>query len=509
MTFVVAFVVTVPRLRVHGPSLVDDWTEIRYGPLAWHQLKHLAYDPASYDPGRFRPAFWGIWSQLQWHTLGAPGSMIGPNLWNYVRIALFAIAVAGIVVVALELSGSRLGTGWAAVFAALPAVLVLGTPQFGVDFERFGPQEPLLFGGIAAGLLLLGYAAAKVIDGRAERRAVVVLAAVAGALLYVFGVYVKEASVCLLLLLPFLPYGRIRALVRDVAGRRRVLLALLATVVVVPVAHMVAEILDLYGQPQLVYGAEKPHGIRGTISRFATVAWDQWRGLGDLTGTPLWQVLIPAITVIVAVQAFRARTLRRLDVALVVLGWALLVFQGMTAALETRYFIPVVALFGIVAVLLITERSRSVQEWAVVAAAVLVVIHIPSSGNATFGYANNDAQSLRYIDAVARLHPEECEVYRSRMDIEARFAVPEVLALRPAPGSGCVKGYDAVLVQGTDFLNATFDTKSDKAVEGACTDGWTQLQKIDRAIVYGCRRLSAQPPAASRMRPESSPTAAI
>ncbi len=152
--FVTAFVVTVPRLRVKGPSLIDDWTEIRYGPLAWHQLSHLGFDPAIHDPGRFRPSFWGIWAELQWHTLGGPDSMIGPNFWNYVRIALFVASVAAIVVLALELTGIRPRTGLTALFAATPSVLILGTPQLAVDFLRFGPQEPLLFGGIAAGLLL-------------------------------------------------------------------------------------------------------------------------------------------------------------------------------------------------------------------------------------------------------------------------------------------------------------------------------------------------------------------
>jgi hypothetical protein len=509
ISFVVAFVATVPRLRVHGPSLVDDWVEIRWGPLAWHQLTHLAYDPATYDTGRFRPAFWGVWSQLQWHTLGAPGSMTGPNLWNYLKILLFLAPLAAIVVVALEACVPGIGTMRAAIFAALPAVLMLGTPQLAVDFQRFGPQEPLLFGGIAAGLLILSWVAVRLIRLEKPRWALTAAAGVAGVVLYVFGVYVKEASVCLLVLLPFLPYRAIRDAFRSARGGRRALLAVLAVVVVLPVLHMLAEIIDLSRKPQLVYGVEKPHGVGGTISRIVTVVGDQWRGIGELTGTPLWQLLIPGITILVLVTAIRARSWRRLDVALLTLAWALFVFQGLTAAIETRYFIPVVALMGIIGSLYAAHRSPMFQYWTVAVVALLVLVHMPSVANGTFGYANNDAQSLRYVDAVARLHPEKCEVYRSRMDIEARAAVPEVLALRPAPGSSCVPGYTAVLVQGTDFLKETFDTTSDKAVESACADGWKQVQKIDRAIVYGCKRLSSQPPPESRMRPESSPTAAI
>jgi hypothetical protein len=139
--------------------------------------------------------------------------------------------------------------------------------------------------------------------------------------------------------------------------------------------------------------------------------------------------------------------------------------------------------------------------------ALVVLIQIPASGNATFGYANNDAKSLRYIDAVAKLHPESCPVYRSRMDVEARYAVPEVLALRQAAGSGCVPGYDAVLVQGTDFLKETFDRESDAGVETACAEGWKEVERIPRARVLGCSRLSSEPPRASRMRPETTPVA--
>ncbi len=182
-------------------------------------------------------------------------------------------------------------------------------------------------------------------------------------------------------------------------------------------------------------------------------------------------MLIPLITIAVAVAAWRARSLRRLDVALVVLAWALLVFQGMTAAIETRYFIPVVALFGVVAVLLAAGRSRSVQYGFFAVVALLVVVHMRSTASGTFGYASNDSASLRFVDDVAQLHPGTCPVYRSRMDVEARVAVQEVPALRPAPGTECVKGYAAVLVQGTDFVRDTFDTKADAAVEAACASG--------------------------------------
>ena len=507
ITFVVALVVIAPRFRVGGPSLIDDWTQIRYSPVAWDQLKHLSYDATIYDVGRFRPGFWGIWSQLQWHTLGAPGSMVGPNLWNLARIALFAFATAGIVVVALEWSGRRFGTGWTGLLAAAPGVLIVATPQIGVDFERLGPQEPLLFGGIGAGVLLLLITARAVADPERRIGPSAVLAAIAGALLFAFGVYIKEASVCLLVLLPFIPFGRVRDAFRTAPGGRRAALVVLGLAVAAPVLHMAGEIVHLYQQPQLVYGAEKPHGLGGTISRFTEVAWDQFRGIGDLTGSPLWQVLLVAVTIAVLAEVVRLRRIPRLHGALMLLAWALLVFQGMTAAIETRYFIPVVALVAIVAVLLVAEQPRKVQQWSLVVVALLVLVHARSAGAGTYGYADTDRASLRFIDSVAQLDPARCPVYRSRMDIETRFAVPEVLALRPGHPAGCTEGYDAVLVRGKDFGLASTDKQADAAVVAACAGGWKVIREIDRATVLGCPRLSAQPPKRARLKPERSPTA--
>ena len=146
---------TSPRFSVTAPSLIDDWAELRWSPLAFHQALHLGYDPATYDGGRYRPGFWAFWAQLQWHTLGAPHTMRGPNLWNVIRNGLFGLGLASVVVAAIRPAvRARLGTAWLAALAAVPGALVVSTPQLTHDFARLGPQEPLLVGGMALGLVL-------------------------------------------------------------------------------------------------------------------------------------------------------------------------------------------------------------------------------------------------------------------------------------------------------------------------------------------------------------------
>src|SRR5205085_112347 len=111
------------------------------------------YDPAAVgDPHRYRPASIAVWNGLVWHTLGAPGSLVGPNLWNTVRILLYVGCATALGFALLPRALPRRGR--IALAAGLPA-LVLATPGFGPDFARFGPAEPLLVGGMIGGALLL------------------------------------------------------------------------------------------------------------------------------------------------------------------------------------------------------------------------------------------------------------------------------------------------------------------------------------------------------------------
>ena len=68
------------RFATDSPSLVDDWSAIARAPDQVDELIRLR-NP---EDQRFRPA-WIVWNYVQWHTLDAPGGLIGPNFWNLLR----------------------------------------------------------------------------------------------------------------------------------------------------------------------------------------------------------------------------------------------------------------------------------------------------------------------------------------------------------------------------------------------------------------------------------------
>jgi hypothetical protein len=76
-----ALLIVSPRFTIGDLSLVDDWSAYSKSPHALERLLRLSYDPAAVgDPHRYRPAWTAVWDNLVWHTLGAPGSLVGPNV---------------------------------------------------------------------------------------------------------------------------------------------------------------------------------------------------------------------------------------------------------------------------------------------------------------------------------------------------------------------------------------------------------------------------------------------
>ena len=193
MLFIVAVWVVSPRLAITGPSLIDDWYALTHGSAEARQLVHRDLP----DGIRYYPA-WILWNYAQWRLPGAPGSLVGPNLLDLARILVLVAGLTAATNLVLPRSASPTRH---ALLAALPALLVISTPGFAVDLARFGPQEPLLVGGIAAGGALLWWAARAVVDGRWLRAWAL---GVPGGALWLTGVYMKETSVCVLIGLSFI-----------------------------------------------------------------------------------------------------------------------------------------------------------------------------------------------------------------------------------------------------------------------------------------------------------------
>ena len=185
-----------PRFALDLPSLVDDWGAIARSPDQLADVLRLTNPEAQ----RFRPS-WILWNYLQWHTFDAPGGLVGPNVWNVLRIVVLVAGLTLATALALPTPRSRADAVLRALLAATPVLMILSIPKFAPELARFGVQEPLLVGGMALGGSLLVLAARSVLDERAIPAWRVFVLAFAGGVFWVVGVYQKEASLAVVPLL--------------------------------------------------------------------------------------------------------------------------------------------------------------------------------------------------------------------------------------------------------------------------------------------------------------------
>jgi hypothetical protein len=478
---------TAPRLSITGPSLIDDWTEIRWSPLAFHQLLHLAYDPSTYDAGRYRPGFWGFWAELQWHTFGAPGILRSPNLWNFVRNGLFGLGLAAVVVAGIRpQTRDRLGIVWVTVLGAIPGALVVSTPQLARDFARFGPQEPLLVGAMAVGLVLV-LAALPWWGGHRGRRGCVALAvalAVFGVVCWIVGVYQKEAAICAAVLAPFLVM-ELRQRWPEGSGAPRWAIWGLGVLLLLPLAHMLFEVKRVSDSSHVVYGgAEVPHGLSGWYHRFVDAFRQQWGAISGAVDAPVWKWIAVLSVVLLAWTWLRARSVPWLALGLLLLALATLIFQGLPLLTETRYLIAPLGIVAAVCVMLVADGPVWLRSIVVVGAVVLVAAKAGPSRQVTRDFAQQEQAGVRLVSAVTQLRPQRCPVYLASFDLERTFALPELVAVRGETNADCVKGYEGLLV-----LSKIGGTAADDRILQACrAPGWELVQDTELASITGCRR---------------------
>ncbi len=387
---------------MHGPSLIDDWKALD---------QHVAL--LSARGMRFHPG-WDVWNWAQWHTPGAPASMLGPDLLDLGRLLLVIAGVAALAWTLLELRDER--RVWLAV---LPSLLILSTPGFAVDLARFGPQEPALIGGLALGAALLIHSGRLLLRGK--KHAAISIFAV-GYLIWVFGVYQKETSVCVLLLAPVALLRRRDLLERwrRVAPRTRWLLAGGVVAAIVPLLHMLVETIAIMRRRNLEYG------VHPTLGHGVVLSLLSLPELVGATESPLWPVIL-VICVTAAVALRRRRVRISLEAGLLTVAAAMVAMSVQTGFFVSRYYLPSLALTGIVLVLF-AARSARVARGAVWVAAVAVLM-LPLSFAATSSWASGERQGVALVDDTARL-ASGCPVQVSGLDPERQQALPVLLAVR-------------------------------------------------------------------------------
>ncbi len=469
----VAVGVVSPRFAIDGPSLIDDWSAIS---SSGDQLKEIA-QLGNPEAQRFRPG-WIAWNYVQWHTFDAPEGLVGPNVWNVVRLLVFVAGLSLLTLLAMPPARRRREAVLQAGLAGIPALLLVTEPKFAFDFARFGPQEPLLVGGMALGGSLLVLAAQQLLDGtRPVRRAGLTALLVAGALLWIVGVYQKEVSLAAIPLLAAVAVagrGRLRSW-HGLAGARRRLLVAVGLVLVVPLAHVAFESARITLGGDLVYDAkvDRGRGLAGGV-----------QGLYDWAHAALpqhWELVVVGALVLTVGAAVVRRTVDL--VAIGVLGSAglALVLAGQSGVVATRYLIPVLALLA-VALSLALARFTPVVQLVGLLAVLVTLAPVPQAHRNVAGWADGEIARDSLVREIAAARASGCVVAAAGLAEEEAQALPVLVDLRARAATGTCADGRALLVAGPLDGGAALLRACDPATLAPVLDG------ID-ATLYRCGRL--------------------
>lgn len=425
-----------PRFEIDSPSLVDDWIAVTQG---GEEVGELIRD-GNAEEQRFRPS-WTIWNALQWHTFDAPHGLVGPNAWNLARLAILVAGLTLLVALALPPPRGRVEAVVQALVAGAPAVLVVTVPKFARDLARFGTQEPLLVGGMALGGSLLVLAARSVLAPTRLPRARVAALLTAGSVLWTAGVYQKEISLAVLpLLAAVLVAGRGRLHGwRSLSRARQRLLAAIAVVVAIPLAHVVIESARIAARGDLVYGAQVDAG-RGIVDGLELL-YDWSTEVFSLTAR---RVVIAALVLTALVALVR----RRLDlVALGALGAGglALVLTAQSGVAVSRYYIPTYALAG-VALAVSLGRLPVVLQAMGVAGLALAFLPATEARSEVEAWTVEEQAGGSLVELIAELEATGCTIAMAGIDQETSLALAALVARDDRPRTGGCVSRDVHLV---------------------------------------------------------------
>jgi hypothetical protein len=382
-----------PRLAVTGPSLIDDWNAYANAGAAAHALLHGPWLTGI----RFNPA-WVFWNYLQWHV-PAQRSMVGPNVANAARVTL---ALGGIAALAwfVAVRDRQLPRPVAIAAVVLPPLLIVTVPALAIDLARFGPQEPAAAGGLALGLICF------LVSLEQPSRTRFLLLTLVGAIAWAIGAYHKETSVCVLLALPLL-LPELRALAKRVPAPRLMLVGALAAT---PILHVLYATAVIVHRGHLEYGSHV-HGARAS----ATLAL---HALTNAVGSLDSPVVAP-LFVVAAVTAVRSRV----QAAMLIVGFAMLMMSVETGYFVSRYYLPLFALVAIASVRTIVRMKRARLIGASLSILLLVcVLSLPAARAVVARWATADEAGVKLTHAVTRLRVRGCRVIIAT-DVERHAAL--------------------------------------------------------------------------------------
>ncbi|MFY9470049.1 MAG: hypothetical protein WAP37_08045 [Solirubrobacterales bacterium] len=489
----VVLLVIWPRFSVGQPSVIDDWSAYTGSGKALNGLLNLSYDPeAVADPRRYRPAYIAIWNWLQWHTLGAPGSMIGPNAWNLLRISAFGLSAFLVPLVVLR-DSLRTSIDRLAVvsLAALLLVAIVATPFVAGDFYRFGPVELSLVWGMTLGALLLLSGMRMLLGGAwRDRRGRVIAVLAGGYAAWLFGVYSKEASVCFLVLLPFLYLhlnGRWReqGVIRSALVKQRAAQVVFAAMTV-PVLHMLVEVKRIADSGTSVYGGAIAQSTNGLFAQLRGALDAQLSAMDTTLGTSFWHRLLWFAPPLLLLYVLKTRRVPWLAIGLLLLAVTALAFQGLAGIAQSRYYVPTLVFGGVAMIILAARMWPGVMALGVVALALASINNVSAARHFVDQGAFHDRDAARGVSALAKLDPWRCPTYMAGMDQEPADAFSELVQLRPRPRAGdCDGGASYLLSRSRPELVIVV---TNPRVFNVCAGGWTRLLTTNGWVLWKCHK---------------------
>ena len=414
--------------------MIDDWFAIRVTPTRVGSLGSLLSPQA----GRFFPGA-SAWAYLQWHTLGAPGDMFGPNAWDLVRVSVFIVGVGLFAYLLGRFGDAQNPTRAAVVLALIAPLLVVTTPDIAVDFARFAPQEVLLVGCLTLGGSLLFLGMRELVMTPVRRRAGRIAAClVLGYAFWVAGVYQKEVSIAVLVWVPFIYLARRAHVNRAVAalpGSSRWVLAGICAAVLAPVAHMAVEVALITHRGHLVLNGNQVRPGTGEIQKIVRFFVTMPASTGSIVGVLL--------TLVVAIQVTVSLVNRRPDwlmSGLFATVLVCLIWYAQTGVYPSRYYIPSLTLVAVALSLTLTRLSvvlaRRRQPAGLVAAGAVCVLVVGSALQAhrdVEHWAQDDQRGRVLVEAVARARSSGCPVVETGVDPERTLALPFLSSLVVEP----------------------------------------------------------------------------
>ena len=466
-----------PRFFLRTPSLVDDWFSISYSGRAVHALVHAHYSPATVDfAGRYRPAYTALWNYVQWHLLGPP-SMATAGVWEIARIFGFLVAVA--------LITSWVASGHASLRSPLvwlaPLALIM-TPGIAVDLARYGPADPIMFAGIGIGLALCGTGLRVLLVLPRDRRNLPMGAAAltVGYLTYLLGVYAKETSICLVVLVPFVGMWLARRLPVD---KRRVLFArplswILALLFLAPLAHIAIEVARAHLSGRTPYPVEVSPAQNSRA--FAVIS--PLFGAPGALGTYLWIVVVIVALAVMAALIRQKSADAWLVGGVLVTGWLMTVFQLSDGQTPSRYYIP-----WTIAVAAVATRGLLAADRRVQIAVVVTVCAIAPVGarHALDRWIRGEEKGATAVEMAASVESAQCRLYAANFDVERRVALPRLAGFASAkPVARCAGTVgEAYAVNWVERpLPAILTTQ--------CFPAWRRLESRDGVSLYRCARFA-------------------